>query len=518
MLSSLYAQKLASKVFVSQSQSHMHNLQIFEKKGRWLIRIGDTDVDYDMNFKLYMTTKMSNPHYLPEVCIKVTLVNFTVTAKGLEDQLLGDVVRKERADLEEQNDRLVVSISSDKKQLKDLEDKILKLLKESEGNILDDEVLINTLNNSKTTSTIISARVKQAETTEKEITAARELYRVVAVRGSILYFVISDLALVDPMYQYSLTFFSQLFNHCIDVSEKSDDLNTRLKIMITYITEFLYSSITRGLFEEHKMTFAFLICTAIMRATGDIRQSEWGFFLVGTAGMPPPENRPPNPAPDWVTIHVWNHICALEDLTPETFAGIAADFSQHLSAWKEFFQSPEPHNIPLPTKWQDRTDPFQRLIMIRIIREEKLIFGIEEFIKTELGSHFIGRTPLQLEEVFKDTTNTTPIIFILTTGADPTGMLQRFGEKVDKKPGEKLHMISLGQGQGPIAEALVAKSRKTGDWVCLQNCHLACSWMSTMERLIERFVPEAAEIHPEFRLWLTSFPSKDFPVPVLQAR
>ena len=112
-------------------------------------------MDYDPNFKFYITTKMSNPHYLPEVCIKVTIINFTVTMKGLEDQLLGEVVRKERPDLEEAKDRLVVSIANDKKQLKDLEDKILKLLKESTGNILDDEQLINTLNHSKLTSGVI---------------------------------------------------------------------------------------------------------------------------------------------------------------------------------------------------------------------------------------------------------------------------------------------------------------------------------------------------------------------------
>lgn len=56
--------------------------------GRLLIRLGDTDVDYDMNFKLYITTKLANPHYLPEICIQVTIVNFTVTLSGLEDQLL----------------------------------------------------------------------------------------------------------------------------------------------------------------------------------------------------------------------------------------------------------------------------------------------------------------------------------------------------------------------------------------------------------------------------------------------
>lgn len=59
---------------------------------RTLIRIGDSDVDYSDSFKMYLTTKMPNPHYLPEVCIKVNVINFTVTMDGLEDQLLGQVL------------------------------------------------------------------------------------------------------------------------------------------------------------------------------------------------------------------------------------------------------------------------------------------------------------------------------------------------------------------------------------------------------------------------------------------
>jgi dynein heavy chain len=49
------------------------------------MRLGDSNIDYDENFKFFMTTKMPNPHYLPEVCIKVTLINFTVTFRGLEE-------------------------------------------------------------------------------------------------------------------------------------------------------------------------------------------------------------------------------------------------------------------------------------------------------------------------------------------------------------------------------------------------------------------------------------------------
>ncbi|KAI8732889.1 dynein heavy chain 6, axonemal isoform X4 [Biomphalaria glabrata] len=127
--------------------------QTFIQGGRVLIRLGDSDIDYDRNFRFYMTTKLSNPHYLPEVCIKVTVINFTVTKKGLEDQLLSDVVSLERPDLEEQRNELIMRINADKNQLKSIEDKILKLLFESEGNILDNEELINTLNDSKASIT-----------------------------------------------------------------------------------------------------------------------------------------------------------------------------------------------------------------------------------------------------------------------------------------------------------------------------------------------------------------------------
>lgn len=91
---------------------------MFKQGGRSVIHLGDTDVEYHPSFQLYMTTPLANPHYLPEVCIKVTLVNFTVTRPGLEEQLLAELVRKERPNLQATRDRLLLSISTDKRQLK----------------------------------------------------------------------------------------------------------------------------------------------------------------------------------------------------------------------------------------------------------------------------------------------------------------------------------------------------------------------------------------------------------------
>merc|ERR1712185_190474 len=168
--------------------------QTYKSQGRVLIRLGDTDVDYSEDFKFYITSTLANPHYAPEVCIKVTIVNFTVTFEGLEDQLLGLVVREERPDLERQKNQLIKSLAADKKQLQDLENKILKLLSESQGNILDDEVLINTLSDSKITSGVINGRVAEAEETNKQINTTRMTYVPAAERGSIIYFTVADLA------------------------------------------------------------------------------------------------------------------------------------------------------------------------------------------------------------------------------------------------------------------------------------------------------------------------------------
>ena len=78
-----------------------------------------------------MTTKLPNPHYLPDVCIKVTLINFGITSLGLEEQLLADVVKQERPDLSEKRGQLTVSIASDQKKVLDMEDRVLTMLSES---------------------------------------------------------------------------------------------------------------------------------------------------------------------------------------------------------------------------------------------------------------------------------------------------------------------------------------------------------------------------------------------------
>ena len=141
----------------------------FKQAGVISIRLGDSTIEYSDQFRFYMTTKLRNPHYLPEVAVKVTLLNFMITPEGLSDQLLGVVVQQERAELAEAKNRLIVEGAENAQTMKDCEDRILFTLSNSKGNILEDAAAVNVLKESKAISDEVKVKQEQALVTEKEI-------------------------------------------------------------------------------------------------------------------------------------------------------------------------------------------------------------------------------------------------------------------------------------------------------------------------------------------------------------
>jgi dynein heavy chain len=231
------------------------------------------------------------------------------------------------------------------------------------------------------------------------------------------------------------------------------------------------------------------------------------FFMQGSVG----ELREWEDKPDYLEEKTWARLKNLQgihynyDEICETFVDPAK-----IPIWQSIMDAEDPLTIDLPI--QKDFYPFQSMLIYYILCEAKLMQLVKKFVSTELGKTFIESPPFDLKASYDDSDPKTPIIFILSSGADPMSNLLVFA-KSKEMDGPRFKILSLGQGQGEKAEELIKTARLNGDWVCLQNCHLATSWMADLERIQET----QAHFHEQYRLWLTSMPSTSFPVPVLQS-
>jgi dynein heavy chain len=202
----------------------------FVKKGKnFSVKIGSEEIEMMANFKLYLQTKLINPHYKPETAAQCTIINFIVTESGLEDQLLAMVVRVEQPDLEQTKEELVNKQNQFITTLAQLESDLLKNLSEADPNtILTNISLIESLEVTKATSTEIQRQQIEAKQTEITINNLREIYRRVAAEGATLYFLLIQLCIVDHMYQYSLESFQTFFFKAIEQTEEQPDYEKRV--------------------------------------------------------------------------------------------------------------------------------------------------------------------------------------------------------------------------------------------------------------------------------------------------
>ena len=483
--------------------------QIFKVQSRLVIRLGDVDVDYNPNFKLYCTCNIPNPQYAPEIYSMMTVVNFAVTRQDLGEQLLTAVVRCEQPKLEAQKDELTLQINADQTKLSKTEDDILEMLKSASGNILDDETLITHLDGAKTTSEQVAQSLIVAEETSKKINAAREQYRTVAARGSVLFFAIKQMAAVNVLYQHSLGFFRKSFVDCIQSTPEADSPRQRIQALETFMMNTIFGNVCRGIYQKDKLLFAFMITVQTLKDQQLVTDDEWKFSMAGAAQG---GASIPNMCSTWLPDAAWVNVQGLAQL-PGLGQLTSSIGAEDTAAWEAYYKEPNVHQLPLPAAWTSSLRPFQTLLVQKTLREDRLVLLLTKFVAEQLGRQFVEPAAPTLASSFADSSATVPIIFVLSQAADPTQSLLEFAAEKDVEG--NLEIISLGRGQGPRAEKLIEKAREDGSWVCLQNCHLAASWMPTLEALVEDLA--ANKGHDDFRLWLTTYPSPCFPIPVVQS-
>ncbi|KAI8847268.1 dynein heavy chain and region D6 of dynein motor-domain-containing protein [Chytridium lagenaria] len=407
---------------------------------RRFIVLGDKEVDYDPNFRLYLTSRLANPTYSAQV------------------------VANERKELEEQRERLISEMSANKSLLKDLEDTLLRELASSTGLMLDNVELIRTLEETKSKATEIAQKLVLANHTSAEVEASRDAYRPAAKCGAVLFFVMAELSTINPMYEYSLNAFLELM-------------------------------------------FSFQMTIKLMEADGLIDASELNFFLKGDISL----DAVAIPKPfAWILDQGWKDLLRLQTLTP-VFKSVSVEVTENEDIWKTWAKHETPETETFPMNYSNQLTPFQQLCLLRCFRTDRVYNAVTNFVIKNMGEKYVMPPVINYQNIFDQSSPTGPVVFILSPGADPQSDLQKLAETLGFG-GNRLKFLSLGQGQAPIALQLLETAVARGQWLMLQNCHLLVAWLRTLEKVLEKI----DKPHRDFRLWLTTEPTPQFPIGILQ--
>jgi dynein heavy chain len=522
------------------------------------LQVGDQEVEISSNFRLYLHTKLSNPHYPPEVQAETALVNFSVTQKGLEEQLLALVVKFERSDLASQRSALILQQNLFLIKVKELENGILRRLAEAKGDITEDRALIEELELSKKISDEIAIKLGESKVTSIKINETSEKYRPVARRGALIFFVMNNLYKMHTYYMFSLTSFVKFFLRGMstagndgeeaetetteeveetdltllgeaidrriaeieerDKLEEGDKLPDRLKLLKQNITCVVFDFVRTGLFDKDKLTVATLLTLRIMVEDGLLSKIYVDVILRGRAAE---ENNPRGQElSKWLTEAAWARLKGIEEDLYEydpVFENLTEKVAADADDWEEWYNNSNPEDIPMPAEYKE-LGVVPRLLILRVLRPDRLPNALAQYIKTSLGEEFVTQPPFALSSTYKYTSAATPVLFVLFPGVDPTSWVEDYGKTRNiTQANGKFANISMGQGQETSADAQIISLSKTGGWIFLQNVHLMQTWLPTLDEKLESLTP-----HPDFRVFISAEPPplsymKNVPEGLLQA-
>lgn len=340
------------------------------------VLVGDKECDVMPGFMIYITTKLPNPMFSPEISAKSSIIDFTVTMRGLEDQLLGRVILMEKSELESERVNLFESVMKNQRSMKELEANLLCRLTATEGSLVDDEALIEVLRETKTTAEEVNQKLQISEVTEKKIMKAREEYRAVATRGSILYFLIVEMSNVNIMYQNSLKQFLTIFDNSITKSARSNITEERINIILRYLTYEVWAFTSRSLYERHKLLFTLMLAIKIDYHKGFINHTEFMSFIKGGASL---DLNAVTPKPfKWILDITWLNLVEISKLKP--FNDILKKIENNEREWKMWYETEKPELEEIPCGY-NALDVFRKLILIRSWSPDRTISQARKYIE-----------------------------------------------------------------------------------------------------------------------------------------
>uniref|UniRef100_A0A8C3GF25 Cytoplasmic dynein 2 heavy chain 1 n=1 Tax=Cairina moschata TaxID=8855 RepID=A0A8C3GF25_CAIMO len=475
---------------------------------RYAIQIGEKIIDYNEEFRLFLSTRNPNPFIPPDASSIVTEVNFTTTGSGLRGQLLALTIQHEKPDLEEQKTKLLQQEEDKKIQLAKLEESLLETLATSQGNILENKDLIESLNQTKASSALIQESLAESHRLQSSLDQERDAYLPLAESASKMYFIISDLSKINNMYRFSLAAFLRLFQRALQSEQDSSNTEERIKLLIDALKHTVYEYVCRCLFKADQLMFALHFVRGMHPEL--FQENEWetftGVIIGDTVRKSDSQRSARDQIPSWIEQERAWAVATLKISLPGLYQTLCLEDE---GLWHTFSQSSVCEQ-EFPSTIVKRISLFQQVLVVQAVRPDRLQSAMALFACKTLGIKELSPSPLNLKRLYKETLEIEPILIIISPGADPSQELQELASV--ERDTECYHQIAMGQGQADLAIHTLKECARNGEWLCLKNLHLVIPWLPLLEKELNTLQPQ-----PNFRLWLTTEVHPEFTPVLLQS-
>jgi dynein heavy chain 1 len=478
--------------------NHVLNKEYQKTGGRVLIQLGRQEIDFSPAFKLYLSTRDPSAMFPPDICSRTTFVNFTVTRSSLQTQSLNDVLRSERPDVDERRSNLVKMQGQFNIHLRGLEKRLLQALNESRGNILDDDVVIETLETLKKEAGEISRKMLETEGVMTEVDVITSQYSKIARACSAVFSILEQLNHLSHFYQFSLHYFMDIFKYVLHANphlKSETHHNARANIILHDLFVTTYQRTSLSLLQQDRVTFAMLLCRA---APYDMDKNMIDFILDPSMGG---HDISTEPASRQLSITKISRLDSLKE-----------HISSISSAQWDRFASEEAAENHVPKIWSEDIGPLDQrlrsLLFVKLFRIDRFVPAAEKFVTAVFGEDLLQVTG-DLKQIVEQVSSTTPIALCSSPGFDASYKV----DNLVQQQRAQCANIAMGSNEGlGSADKAISNAAATGTWVLVKNVHLAPTWLQSLEKRLNALKP-----HANFRLFLSMESSPKIPVNLLRA-
>lgn len=376
--------------------------ELMRQGPRYVVPIGEKMIDYNNSFQLLMCTRNAYIDLQANSKGLLSIINFTVTKSGLEGKLLSLIINHEQPELEKRKTALVSEEESLKVQLSGLERVLLEELATSQGNILENVTLIDSLNQTKAKSSVIQKSLSESAELQRSLDSQRDVYRMLAAKGASLFILISDLQKINNMYRFSLKMFIKIFNKSLEIEIKMDSQTQKLNYAADNLYKNVFNSVGAALFKSDKLMLGLHIVKGIRPEL--FESNEWELF-IGTSIANLNSNAE---LPSWCPgdrRESYLHFLSL-------FPSLINLLQFNEKEWINWFNNNECEKN-FPSLYKAKLSSFQKVLVVQVFRPDRVESSLSMFVCEALGLTSISGLIWNFKSILKEEpTPDVPILFV----------------------------------------------------------------------------------------------------------